>query len=113
VLQLKNLELHLGTNYTVNWEAKITGNIDCYPEAGEDQAKCEARGCIWESLSMPQCYYAENHGYIAGNKNVRPDGITVEINRNTDFPSQRSRSRDISKLQVEITYLSGRSLRWK
>ncbi|RXN35304.1 maltase- intestinal-like protein [Labeo rohita] len=113
VLQLKNLELHLGTNYTVNWEAKITGNIDCYPEGGEDQAKCEARGCIWESLSMPQCYYAENHGYIAGSKNVKPDGITVEITRNADFPSQRSRSRDISKLQVEITYLSGRSLRWK
>uniref|UniRef100_A0A673K9X0 P-type domain-containing protein n=1 Tax=Sinocyclocheilus rhinocerous TaxID=307959 RepID=A0A673K9X0_9TELE len=96
VLHLKNLELELGKDYTVNWEAKISANIDCYPEGSEDQAKCEARGCICEPLSVPLCYYAENHGYIT--------------NRNTEFPSQRSRSQDISKLRVEITYLSGRSL---
>uniref|UniRef100_A0A8C1FYG6 alpha-glucosidase n=1 Tax=Cyprinus carpio carpio TaxID=630221 RepID=A0A8C1FYG6_CYPCA len=113
VLNLKNLELELGKDYTVNWEAKISANIDCYPEGGENQAKCEARGCIWEPLSVPRCYYAENHGYITSNKVETPSGITVDIDRNTEFPSQRSRSRDISKLRVDITYLSGRSLRWK
>ncbi len=46
-------------------------------------------------------------------KSWTPSGITVDIDRNTEFPNQRSRSRDISKLRVEITYLSGRSLRWK
>uniref|UniRef100_A0A8C1T7N3 alpha-glucosidase n=1 Tax=Cyprinus carpio TaxID=7962 RepID=A0A8C1T7N3_CYPCA len=97
----------------INWEAKISANIDCYPEGGENQAKCEARGCIWEPLSVPRCYYAENHGYITSNKVETPSGITVDIDRNTEFPSQRSRSRDISKLRVDITYLSGRSLRWK
>uniref|UniRef100_A0A8C1GYL9 alpha-glucosidase n=1 Tax=Cyprinus carpio TaxID=7962 RepID=A0A8C1GYL9_CYPCA len=105
--------LELGKDYTVNWEAKISANIDCYPEGGENQAKCEARGCIWEPLSVPRCYYAENHGYITSNKVETPSGITVDIDRNTEFPSQRSRSRDISKLRVDITYLSGRSLRWK
>ncbi|XP_052438648.1 sucrase-isomaltase, intestinal-like [Carassius gibelio] len=113
VLHLKNLELELGKDYTVNWDVKIPANIDCYPEGGEDQAKCEARGCIWELSSIPRCYYSENHGYITTSKVETLSGITVDIDRNTDFPSQRSRSRDISKLRVEITYLSGRSLRWK
>uniref|UniRef100_A0A671L1X5 alpha-glucosidase n=1 Tax=Sinocyclocheilus anshuiensis TaxID=1608454 RepID=A0A671L1X5_9TELE len=113
VLHLENLELDLGKDYTVNWESKISVNIDCYPEGDENQAKCEARGCIWEPLSNPQCYYAENHGYITSNKVETASGITVDIDRNTEFPSQRSRSRDISKLRVDITYLSGRSLRWK
>uniref|UniRef100_A0A8C1LW00 alpha-glucosidase n=1 Tax=Cyprinus carpio TaxID=7962 RepID=A0A8C1LW00_CYPCA len=40
--------LELGKEYTVNWEVKISVNIDCYPEEDKDQAKCEARGCIWE-----------------------------------------------------------------
>ncbi|KAL1257160.1 hypothetical protein QQF64_012705, partial [Cirrhinus molitorella] len=112
-LRLTNLELDLGKNYTVNWEAKITGNIDCFPEEGENQATCEARGCIWEPLSMPRCYYAATHGYITSNKVETANGITVDIDRNTEFPSQRSRSLDISRLRVEITYLSGKSLRWK
>ncbi|XP_043072751.1 LOW QUALITY PROTEIN: sucrase-isomaltase, intestinal-like [Puntigrus tetrazona] len=113
VLYLKNLELELGKDYTVNWGAQISANIDCYPEGGEDQAKCEARGCIWEAFSVPRCYYAENHGYVTNNKNETASGITVDIDRNTEFPAQRSRSSDVSKLRVEITYLSGRSLRWK
>uniref|UniRef100_A0A8C2JQI4 alpha-glucosidase n=1 Tax=Cyprinus carpio TaxID=7962 RepID=A0A8C2JQI4_CYPCA len=115
VLHLTNLELELGKEYTVNWEVKISVNIDCYPEEDKDQAKCEARGCIWEvrPISNPQCYYPENHGYITSNKVETPSGITVDIDRNTEFPSQRSRSRDISKLRVDITYMSGRSLRWK
>uniref|UniRef100_A0A673NG06 alpha-glucosidase n=1 Tax=Sinocyclocheilus rhinocerous TaxID=307959 RepID=A0A673NG06_9TELE len=89
VLYLRNLELELGKNYTVNWQDKYRNSrhFDCHPEAGSDQAKCEARG--YSSIS---CYYLE---------------------RNTAFPSQRSQSRDISKLRVEITYLSGKSLRWK
>uniref|UniRef100_A0A9J8D258 alpha-glucosidase n=1 Tax=Cyprinus carpio carpio TaxID=630221 RepID=A0A9J8D258_CYPCA len=113
VLHLTNLELELGKEYTVNWEVKISVNIDCYPEEDKDQAKCEARGCIWEPISNPQCYYPENHGYITSNKVETPSGITVDIDRNSEFPSQRSRSRDISKLRVDITYMSGRSLRWK
>uniref|UniRef100_A0A672PAN2 alpha-glucosidase n=1 Tax=Sinocyclocheilus grahami TaxID=75366 RepID=A0A672PAN2_SINGR len=50
VLYLRNLELELGKNYTVNWQDKYRNSrhFDCHPEAGSDQAKCEARGCIWE-----------------------------------------------------------------
>ncbi|XDV11576.1 hypothetical protein PO909_000477, partial [Leuciscus waleckii] len=118
VMYLRNLELELGKDYTVNWEAKHpkTRQFDCYPEAGSDQAKCEARGCIWEPSSIPNapwCYYAETHGYVTSNIVETASGIIVDIERNTDFPIQRSQSRDINKLRVEITFLSGKSLRWK
>uniref|UniRef100_A0A8C1Q5H6 alpha-glucosidase n=1 Tax=Cyprinus carpio TaxID=7962 RepID=A0A8C1Q5H6_CYPCA len=84
--------------------------------SGSDQAKCEARGCIWKPSNVPNepwCYYPDTHGYITGKVVETASGITVDIERNTAFPSQRSQSRDISKLRVEITYLSGKSLRWK
>uniref|UniRef100_A0A671MMX9 alpha-glucosidase n=1 Tax=Sinocyclocheilus anshuiensis TaxID=1608454 RepID=A0A671MMX9_9TELE len=118
VLYLRNLELELGKNYTVNWQDKYRNSrhFDCYPEAGSDQAKCEARGCIWEPSNVPNepwCYYPDTHGYITSNVVETASGITVDLERNTAFPSQRSQSRDISKLRVEITYLSGKSLRWK
>uniref|UniRef100_A0A673NLW6 alpha-glucosidase n=1 Tax=Sinocyclocheilus rhinocerous TaxID=307959 RepID=A0A673NLW6_9TELE len=114
----ENLELELGKNYTVNWQDKYRNSrhFDCHPEAGSDQAKCEARGCIWEPSNVPNepwCYYPDTHGYITSNVVETASGITVDLERNTAFPSQRSQSRDISKLRVEITYLSGKSLRWK
>uniref|UniRef100_A0A673NLV4 Maltase n=1 Tax=Sinocyclocheilus rhinocerous TaxID=307959 RepID=A0A673NLV4_9TELE len=101
VLYLRNLELELGKNYTVNWQDKYRNSrhFDCHPEAGSDQAKCEARGCIWE---------VRERRYSISDPCIRKDS-----KRNTAFPSQRSQSRDISKLRVEITYLSGKSLRWK
>ncbi|XP_067246031.1 sucrase-isomaltase, intestinal [Chanodichthys erythropterus] len=113
VIHLTNLELELGKNYTVQWEATPSGNFDCYPEDDVDEAKCKARGCIWEPLSIPSCYYAETHGYIASNVVQSESGISLDIDRNTEFQSQRSLSRDINKLRVEITYLSEHSLRWK
>uniref|UniRef100_A0A672PCA1 alpha-glucosidase n=2 Tax=Sinocyclocheilus grahami TaxID=75366 RepID=A0A672PCA1_SINGR len=111
---LLNLELELGKNYTVNWQDKYRNSrhFDCHPEAGSDQAKCEARGCIWE---VRERRYSISDPCIRKDYNVveTASGITVDLERNTAFPSQRSQSRDISKLRVEITYLSGKSLRWK
>uniref|UniRef100_A0A8C1UIE8 alpha-glucosidase n=1 Tax=Cyprinus carpio TaxID=7962 RepID=A0A8C1UIE8_CYPCA len=118
VIFLSELNLELGKDYTVNWQDKYRNSrhFDCHPEAGSDQAKCEARGCIWKPSNVPNepwCYYPDTHGYITGKVVETASGITVDIERNTAFPSQRSQSRDISKLRVEITYLSGKSLRWK
>ncbi|XP_067276076.1 sucrase-isomaltase, intestinal [Pseudorasbora parva] len=111
VMHLRNLELELGKNYTVNWEPKL--NFDCNPEGDSDEAKCKALGCIWEPSTIPKCYYAETHGYITRNVSQTERGIFVDIHLNTDFPSQRSLSQDISRLHVEITFLSEHSLRWK
>lgn len=112
VLNLRNLELELGKSYTISWEAKAE-RIDCYPEEGATKAKCEERGCIWEPLAVPMCYYSENHGYKASNVVENMYGITADLEINTAFPSQRSQSPDINKLRVEITFHDEICLRWK
>lgn len=50
VLFLKNLSLALGETYQVKWDMKPADydRFDCHPEEGADEAKCKARGCIWE-----------------------------------------------------------------
>lgn len=63
--------------------------------------------------AIPMCYYPENHGYKTSNVVETSSGITADIELNTAFPSQRSLSRDVNKLRVEVTYLSENSLRWK
>ncbi|KAG1930730.1 maltase-glucoamylase, intestinal [Pimephales promelas] len=113
VMYLRNLELELGKNYTVSWDSTSTGNFDCHPEFGVDESKCKARNCIWQPLNFPKCYYAATHGYTSSNVAQTPSGINLDININGAFSSQRSLSRDIPKLRVEITYLSEHSLRWK
>lgn len=112
VLNLRNLELELGKSYTVNWEAK-SERFNCHPEDGPTKTKCEERGCLWEPSAIPMCYYPENHGYKTSNVVETSSGITADIELNTAFPSQRSLSRDVNKLRVEVTYLSENSLRWK
>ncbi|XP_077049996.1 sucrase-isomaltase, intestinal [Siphateles boraxobius] len=113
VMYLRNLELELGKSYTVSWESTSTGNFDCHPEFGVDESKCQARNCLWQPLNFPKCYYAETHGYKSSNVVPSQSGISLDININSAFSSQRSLSRDITKLRVEITYLSEHSLRWK
>ncbi|XP_052008312.1 sucrase-isomaltase, intestinal-like [Xyrauchen texanus] len=116
VMYLRDLELELGKDYTINWEVKVSERIDCQPGENRDEAKCEARGCIWQpsdNAEEPWCFYPEDHGYIATNLIPTASGWTLDLDRNTDFPSQRSVSPDIDKLRVEITYLSSHSLRWK
>ncbi|XP_051512453.1 sucrase-isomaltase, intestinal-like isoform X1 [Myxocyprinus asiaticus] len=116
VMYLRGLELELGKDYTISWEVKDSGRFDCHPEENSDEAKCKARGCIWQPSDIPKepwCYYPENHGYTASNLVQTESGWTLDLDRNPDFPSPRSLSPDINKLRVEITYLSGHSLRWK
>ncbi|XP_066266382.1 sucrase-isomaltase, intestinal-like [Branchiostoma lanceolatum] len=40
--------------------------VDCYPEGGASQSRCEARGCCWgqpTTKGPPSCFYPVNHGY--------------------------------------------------
>ncbi|RXN16969.1 maltase- intestinal-like protein [Labeo rohita] len=105
-----------GTGNELHSQQRNSGRFDCYPEAGSNQGTCEARGCIWQPSDIPNepwCFYADTHGYITKNVVETASGITLDIERNTNFPSQRPQSPDINTLRVEITYLSGKSLRWK
>ena len=52
VLTLQGLGLALGDTYIVAWELdpveEAYQRFDCHPEENADEAKCKARGCIWE-----------------------------------------------------------------
>ncbi|XP_028274772.1 maltase-glucoamylase, intestinal [Parambassis ranga] len=40
--------------------------VDCFPDAGASQLKCEQRGCCWSPLderNVPWCFFPTNHGY--------------------------------------------------
>lgn len=50
MLRLKGLGLQMGMDYTVMWNEMNPDfeRIDCYPEENSNEAKCRARGCIWQ-----------------------------------------------------------------
>lgn len=54
-----------------------------------------------------------DYGYISDIVEETPTGWSFNIKRNEKYPIQRILSKDINTLRVEITYLSGHSLRFK
>lgn len=115
VMHLRNLQLDVGKEYKVTWVSGAE-RINCYPEENSSMEKCKARGCIWKTSAIPNapsCYYPAAYGYKASKVTDTSSGWTIDLERNTDYPPQRPQSPDINKLRVEITYLSGHSLRWK
>ncbi|XP_040043098.2 sucrase-isomaltase, intestinal [Gasterosteus aculeatus] len=119
VMFLKNLSLALGGSYLVKWELQAAGNprFDCHPEELADEAKCKARGCIWEPSAVeraPWCFYPKDYGYTFTPVENTPSGMTVDITRNGKYRSSgRPGSPDIDKLRVQIWYLSSDMLRFK
>lgn len=115
VMHLRNLQLDVGKEYQVKWVSGAE-RFNCYPEENSNEEKCKARGCIWKTSAIPNkpwCYYPAAYGYKASKVTDTSSGWTIDLERNTDYPPQRPQSPDINKLRVEITYLSGHSLRWK
>lgn len=120
VLTLKNLTLHLGESYEVQW---TLGNVteedkrfNCHPEDNADEAKCEARGCIWlksATAGVPWCYYPDDYGYVSTNAVPSEAGMTIEITRKSQLRSSRPDSPDINNLRVEIHYHSSDMLQFK
>ncbi|XP_027028042.2 sucrase-isomaltase, intestinal [Tachysurus fulvidraco] len=118
VLQLKNLQLQLGKSYTVTWDSIVQSleRFDCYPGESVSEKSCSERGCIWQPSNLngvPWCYFPTDYGYIAELAEEMEGGWNFIIKRNNKYPVPRVSSRDIDTLGVEITYLSGHSLRFK
>ncbi|XP_029026154.1 sucrase-isomaltase, intestinal-like [Betta splendens] len=45
--------------------------VDCYPDGGASQQKCEQRGCCWTPLTesnVPWCFFPANQGYVVESK---------------------------------------------
>ncbi|XP_060780036.1 sucrase-isomaltase, intestinal isoform X2 [Neoarius graeffei] len=118
VLYLRNLQLHLGKNYTLIWSSTVEQlqRFDCHPEETATEGSCTKRGCIWEPTNLqgvPWCYFPMDYGYISGPAQETESGWSFDITRNDKYPVPRILSRDINTLRVEITYLSSHSLRFK
>uniref|UniRef100_A0A671L8G9 alpha-glucosidase n=1 Tax=Sinocyclocheilus anshuiensis TaxID=1608454 RepID=A0A671L8G9_9TELE len=113
VLHLENLELDLGKDYTVNWESKISVNIDCYPEGDENQAKCEARGCIWEVretiFSIQPCHfqivctlYTESEYFAVTFAIFDPYNARYEVPIHLDLPATPETDETKREYRVQI-----------
>ncbi|XP_034024674.1 maltase-glucoamylase, intestinal [Thalassophryne amazonica] len=113
VIFLRGLSLMLGETYTVQWN--LHWRFDCHPEENADEAKCKARGCIWEpSASGPWCIYPEDYGYAVTSVEETSSGITLDITRNKKYKSSgRPKSTDIDTLRVEVRYHSSNMLQFK
>lgn len=119
VLFLRGLSLTLGESYVVQWNL-VTADyqrFNCYPEDNADEAKCKARGCIWEPTDIqgiPWCYYPDDYGYSYTKIDQTNSGITLDISRNQKHRStNRPGSPDIDNLKVQITFHTSDMLQFK
>eukprot|EP00064_Thunnus_orientalis_P008511 superscaffoldBa00001014_g8534 len=115
----------LGTNIQydavkkVQWELDMEEyqRFDCHPEEHADEAKCKARGCIWEPSNIervPWCFYPKDYGYMVTATKETNSGMTIDITRNKKYRSSgRPESPDIDTLRVEIHYHNGHMLQFK
>uniref|UniRef100_A0A671Y7K2 alpha-glucosidase n=1 Tax=Sparus aurata TaxID=8175 RepID=A0A671Y7K2_SPAAU len=121
VLTLQGLGLALRETYVLAWDLdpvdEAYQRFDCYPEENSDEAKCKARGCIWQQSTIagvPWCYFPTDYGYSVSNSQQTLSGMTVDINRNMRYrSSNRPGSPDINNLRVEIIYHKSDMLQFK
>ncbi|XP_068602006.1 sucrase-isomaltase, intestinal [Brachionichthys hirsutus] len=119
VLFLQSLSLTLGETYSVQWELVLADyqRFDCHPEEHGDEAKCKARGCIWEPSiveRVPWCFYPKDYGYTVAATTETASGMTVDITRNRKYRSSgRPDSPDVDTLRVDIRYHSVDMLQFK
>ncbi|KAM7413361.1 hypothetical protein PAMA_020650 [Pampus argenteus] len=119
VMSLSGLSLTFGDTYLVEWELEVEEipRINCHPEEHADEAKCKARGCIWEPSNIedvPWCFYPKDYGYTVAAYNETNSGMTIDITRNKKYRSSgRLESPDIDTLRVEIRYHSSDMLQFK
>ncbi|XP_049339266.1 sucrase-isomaltase, intestinal [Astyanax mexicanus] len=64
--------------------------VDCHPEPGASQLRCQQRGCCWNPLdqtNVPWCYFPRNHGYtVISEKRLDSRNVQVSLKR-MDSPS--------------------------
>jgi hypothetical protein len=56
--------------------------FDCMPDIGSDQAKCEARGCLWESSTTegaPWCVFPTDYAHY------KLDSVSGQLAKFTDI----------------------------
>ena len=66
-------------------QQQVDHNVDCHPEPGAFQQKCEERGCVWspvEEPGAPWCVYPPGYGYLLlGEPLVTEQGWLLKLAR--------------------------------
>ncbi|XP_076422553.1 maltase-glucoamylase isoform X3 [Peromyscus maniculatus bairdii] len=117
VATITDIHLMLGEAYTVEWDIMMDQEkIDCYPdEDGATEAKCTARGCIWEESSssgVPYCYFA-NELYTVSNVQNHPNEATADISLKPSPYSNAFPSTPVNQLQLRVIYHKNEMLQFK
>ncbi|KAF5907893.1 maltase-glucoamylase, intestinal-like, partial [Clarias magur] len=64
--------------------------VDCFPDSGASQQKCQERGCCWGPLdetNVPWCYFSSNHGYtVVSESQLSSTKLAARLKRQ-DAPS--------------------------
>ncbi|XP_036037737.1 maltase-glucoamylase, intestinal [Onychomys torridus] len=117
VATITDIHLMLGEAYTVEWDnVRDLEKIDCYPdEDGATEAKCTARGCIWEESSssgVPYCYFV-NELYSVSNVQNHPNEATANISLKPSPYSNAFPSTPVNQLQLRVIYHKNEMLQFK
>nr|XP_042130483.1 maltase-glucoamylase, intestinal [Peromyscus maniculatus bairdii] len=117
VSTITDIHLMLGEAYTVEWDIMMDQEkIDCYPdEDGVTEAKCTARGCIWEESSssgVPYCYFA-NELYTVSNVQNHPNEATADISLKPSPYNNAFPSTPVNQLQLRVIYHKNEMLQFK
>ena len=79
-----------------------TYRFDCYPEGDGNEAACASRGCCWNSLVSPSCYYPDGFGYsMDGALSFESYGhSSATLSRKANQPVQYTGP--VAKLRVDV-----------
>ncbi|XP_059802933.1 maltase-glucoamylase [Hypanus sabinus] len=120
VAQFIGLGLAFGKSYSVQWTSSKFVRVDCHPEENVNETLCNEQGCIWASSDNqgePWCFYEHDYGYLINKaKKIQqtPNGMSVEIKRNTVYPKRYSgQTPTIETLKVQVTFLNDSMLNFK
>ena len=76
-----------------------TYRFDCYTEGDGNEAACSSRGCCWNSLVSPSCFYPDGFGYsMNGALSIERYGHS--LSRKANQPIQYTGP--VAKLRVDV-----------
>ncbi|XP_071889148.1 sucrase-isomaltase, intestinal [Anas platyrhynchos] len=94
----------------------VQRRVDCHPQPGASQERCEARGCTWCTTDVPNapwCFFPEDspYGYsLGGNAEKTDKGWRVTLNKRSQLSLFGS---DISPVVIDVEFQTKDRLRFK
>uniref|UniRef100_T1IW06 P-type domain-containing protein n=1 Tax=Strigamia maritima TaxID=126957 RepID=T1IW06_STRMM len=88
--------------------------VDCHPDPGADERRCEERGCQWlpgDASGGADCSFPTTHGYqVVHEPQLNTFGATVLLRKLTNFTLF---GRDVQEVRLDVTYVSREIVRLK